>query len=153
MLLDVKTTAEIAFETSLAETLLGDGYEIITSDTFDREAAIFPAVVLEFIRATQAQAWAKLEALHGAKTGERVLYDLCRWMDTHGSLATLRHGFKCYGRTLRIAFFKPAHGLNPELERRYAANKLGITRQLHFSSKNENSLDVTLSVNGIPIAT
>ncbi len=74
-------------------------------------------------------------------------------MDTYGSLATLRHGFKCYGRTLRVAFFKAAHELNPELEARYAANQLGITRQLHFSSRSEKSLDVTLSLNGIPIAT
>lgn len=74
-------------------------------------------------------------------------------MDANGSLATLRHGFKCYGRTLRVAFFKPAHGMNPELEKRYKANRLGLTRQLHFSPKNEKSLDVTLSVNGIPVTT
>ena len=74
-------------------------------------------------------------------------------MDLNGSLATLRHGFKCYGRTLRVAFFKAAHELNPELEASYAANRLGITRQLHFSPKSEQSLDVTLSVNGIPVAT
>ena len=53
----------------------------------------------------------------------------------------MRHGFKCYGRTLRVAFFKAAHGLNPELETRFAANRLGLTRQLHFSPKNEKSLD------------
>ncbi len=109
--------------------------------------------VLAFIRATQTKAWEKLEALHGEKTGERVLNDLCRWMDTHGSLATLRHGFKCYGRTLRVAFFKAAHGLNPELEARYAANCLGVTRQLHYSLKSEKSLDLVLSVNGVPVAT
>ena len=68
-------------------------------------------------------------------------------------LATLRHGFKCYGRTLRVAFFKAAHELNPELEARYAANRLGITRQLHFSPRSEKSVDVTLSLNGIPVAT
>ena len=74
-------------------------------------------------------------------------------MDTYGSLATLRHGFKCYGRTLRVAFFKAAHELNPELEARYAANKLGITRQLHYSQRSEKSVDVTISLNGIPIIT
>src|SRR5438552_12566202 len=74
-------------------------------------------------------------------------------MDVNGALATLRHGFKCYGRTLHAAFFKAAHELNPELEVRYAANRLGITRQLHFSARNEKSLDVTLSLNGIPVAT
>jgi type I restriction enzyme R subunit len=54
---------------------------------------------------------------------------------------------------LRAAFFKAAHGLNPELEERYAKNRVGITRQLHFSARNEKSLDVTVSVNGIPVAT
>ena len=47
-------------------------------------------------------------------------------MDTYGVSAYLRHGFKCYGRTLDVAYFKAAHGLNPELEERYAANQLGI---------------------------
>ena len=74
-------------------------------------------------------------------------------MDANGSLATLRHGFKCYGRTLHAAFFKAAHELNPEFEARYAANRLGLTRQLRFSPQSEKSLDVTLSLNGIPIAT
>lgn len=149
----MKRHGETAFETAIGETLLANGFDSVAPESFDREAAIFPAIVLEFIRATQPKAWQKLEALHGPKTGERILHDLCSWMDVHGSLATLRHGFKCYGRTLRIAFFKAAHGLNPELEERYSANRLGLTRQLHFSPKNENSLDVTLSVNGIPVVT
>ena len=75
-------------------------------------------------------------------------------MDANGALATLRHGFKCYGRTLRAAYFKAAHELNPELESRYAANRLGLTRQLHFSPRSaQKSLDVTLSLNGIPVVT
>lgn len=144
---------EAAFETVIESHLLSNGYVAVGRDGFDRERAIFPDMALAFIRATQPQPWEKLTALHGDKTGERILHDLCQWLDTHGSLATLRHGFKCYGRTLRIAFFKAAHGLNPELEARYAANRLGLTRQLRFSPKSEQSLDVTLSVNGIPVVT
>ena len=109
--------------------------------------------MLAFIRETQSKEWAKLEALHGDKTGEQILTDLCKWMDQNGALATLRHGFKCYGRTLHAAYFKAAHELNPELETRYAANRPGLTRQLHFSPRSEKSLDVTLSLNGIPVAT
>ena len=150
----MKTTSEAAFETAIEQVLLVNGYRRHTSKDFDREQAIFPEVALEFIRSTQGTVWKKLEALHQEKTGERVLSALCKWMDTHGVLATLRHGFKCYGKTLRIAFFKPAHGLNPDLEARYAGNILGITRQLHFSKKRPNdSLDVTLSVNGVPVVT
>jgi len=150
----MKATSEAAFETAIEEVLLAQGYVQHVSKGFDAELAIFPEVALAFIERTQPKVWEKLKALHNEKIGERVISALCKWMDTHGVLTTLRHGFKCYGKTLRIAFFKPAHGLNPELEGRYAANILGITRQLHFSSKRPNdSLDVTLSVNGVPIAT
>lgn len=145
--------SEAAFETVIEVHLLQNGYVSVDREGFDRERAIFPETVLDFIRETQPADWAKLEALHGSKTGEQVLADLCKWMDTNGSLATLRHGFKCYGRTLRVAFFKAAHELNPELEARYAANRLGLTRQLHFSPRSEQSLDVTLSLNGIPLVT
>ena len=149
----MKRTGEAAFETAIEEVLLANGYVKHEYRDFNRELAVFPTVALDFIRATQEKVWEKLVALHGKKTEERVLEALCKWMDTHGSLETLRHGFKCFGKTLRIAFFRPAHGLNPELEANYKANILGITRQLHFSPKNEKSLDVTLSVNGLPIAT
>jgi len=145
--------SESAFETVIEAHLLQNGYVTIAREGFDRERAIFPETVLAFVRQTQPKEWAKLEALHGEKTGEQILGDLCKWMDQNGALATLRHGFKCYGRTLHAAFFKAAHELNPELEARYAANRLGLTRQLHFSPRSEKSLDVTLSLNGIPIAT
>lgn len=149
----MKSYSETAFETVLSETLLNAGYIALAATSFDRARALFPAVTLAFIRATQPDAWGKLETLHGEKTGERVLTDLGKWLDTYGALATLRHGFKCYGRTLRIAYFKAAHDLNPELTTRYAANQLGLTRQLHFSPKHEKSLDVVLSVNGLPVVT
>lgn len=146
-------TNEAAFETVIESYLLSNGYVLIDKNGFDRERAIFPETILSFIRETQPKEWSKLEMLHGDKTGEQILSDLCKWMDANGSLATLRHGFKCYGRTLHAAYFKAAHELNPELEIRYAANKLGLTRQLHFSPRSEKSVDVTVSLNGIPIAT
>jgi len=149
----MKQTSETAFETAIEAVLLGSGYTRVDGKGFDRERAIFPDEALAFIRATQAKVWDKLDALHGEHTGARVVESLCKWLDTHGTLATLRHGFKCFGKTLRIAFFRPAHGLNPELEARYQANRLGLTRQLHFSPKSEKSLDVVLSVNGIPVVT
>lgn len=144
--------SEGAFETVIESTMLANGAVPEPAAGFDRERALFPETVLAFIRATQPKVWNALEALHGEKTGTQILTDLTKWMDREGSLATLRHGFKCYGKTLRVAFFKAAHGLNPELETSYAANRVGITRQLRFSKTSEKSLDVALSVNGIPVA-
>ncbi len=149
----MKSTSEAAFETAIESVLLADGYHKLQSSEFDAELAIFPQEVLAFIRETQLTVWQKLESLHGDKTSERVIQSLCKWLDTHGALTTLRHGFKCFGKTLRIAFFRPAHGLNTELEQRYQSNQLAITRQLRFSPKTGQSLDVTLSLNGLPVVT
>ena len=108
MLTTPSTYSEASFEAVIEAHLLTNGYVAVDRKGFDREQAIFPDVVLTFIRETQPEEWAKLEALHGPRTGEQILGDLCKWMDTYGSLATLRHGFKCYGRTLQVAFFKAA---------------------------------------------
>ena len=83
---------ERAFETVIEAHLLANGYVRSRREGFDRERAIFPEAVLAFIRETQPKEWAKLEALHGAQTGEQVLTDLCKWMDANGSLATLDMG-------------------------------------------------------------
>ena len=80
----MKTTSEAAFETVVTDGLLDTGYQSLPADGFDRERAIFPEVVLDFIRKTQAKNWKKLEALHGSKTDERVLHDMA-------SSATARH--------------------------------------------------------------
>jgi len=142
---------EEAFEIIVEGVLLANGYASIKPDKFDRASAIFPEIVLDFIRVTQPREWKALEALHGDKTGAQVLADLVKWIDANGSLSTLRHGFKCYGKTLRVASFKAAHELNAELEARYAANVVSVTRQLRYSVKNGNELDLVLSVNGIPV--
>lgn len=142
---------EGAFETAIESVLLANGHSSLPSASFDRANALFPDPAIDFIRVTQPREWKALEALHGEKTRAQVLADLIKWIDANGSLATLRHGFKCYGKTLRVATFKAAHDLNAELEARYAANIVSVTRQLRYSLSNDNELDLVLSVNGIPV--
>lgn len=144
--------SEAAFETIITDHLFSHGYSAIDS-SYDKKRALFPEETLAFIKATQPKEWAKIESLNGENTGKMILRDLCKWLDDYGSLQTLRHGFKCFGRTLHLAFFKAAHSLNKELEAQYQANHLGVIRQLHYSAHNNNSLDITLVLNGLPIIT
>ncbi|AAZ98638.1 DEAD/DEAH box helicase [Thiobacillus denitrificans ATCC 25259] len=144
---------ECSFEETIEAHLFANGYASLPASDYDAALALFPTSVLTFVRATQLKEWAKLEALHGANTEATVLKDLTHWLDTHGTLAVLRNGFKCYGRTLRVAYFKPAHGMNPELAAQYAANRVGVIRQLRYSQRNTNELDLVLSINGIPVFT
>ncbi len=145
---------EIAFEDAVEHHLLNvAGYSKTDPTNFDRERAIDPTVLIPFIKETQSDTWDSLEKLHGTETEAVVLDDLCKAMDSQGSLAVIRHGFKCFGKLIRVAYFAPAHSMNPDTARLYAANRLTVTRQLHYSTSNENSIDVVLSLNGIPVVT
>jgi type I restriction enzyme R subunit len=144
---------EASFESVIEAHLLATGCESIAPTDYHLGHALIPEITLAFIRTSQPKEWSKLETLHGVNTEATVLKDLTHWLDTYGTLAVLRNGFKCYGRTLRVAFFKPAHGMNPELAAQYAANRVGVTRQLRYSRKNTNELDLVLSINGIPVVT
>jgi type I restriction enzyme R subunit len=146
---------ERAFEAAIEHELLAKGgYAQGDPNSFDRERAIFPAEFIAFVKATQHEAWQALEKLHGASTETVMLDDLTKALDGQaGALSVIRHGFKCFGKLIRVAYFAPAHGMNPESRRLYDANRLTVTRQVHYSTKHENSIDVVLSLNGIPVAT
>jgi type I restriction enzyme R subunit len=154
----MKVHSEAAFETVIEQYMLDHSYQKIVKESYSKEKAFFPSTVIEFIKTTQAKEWVRLETLLGNQTEQQVIIDLSKWMDANGSLSTLRHGFKCYGRTLHVAYFKAAHTLNPELEEKYKSNILGITRQLDYSLRNNETkrggiIDIALTLNGIPIAT
>ena len=100
---------EAAFETVIETHLLANGYIAVNRDGLDLQRAFLPETVLAFMRATQSRGWARLEATHGDKTGEQILSDLCKCRDTYDVLATLRHGFKCYGRTPHAGPFRRGH--------------------------------------------
>ncbi len=146
---------ERAFEAAIEHHLLtAGGYAKGDPAAFDRERAIFPAEFIAFVKATQPEAWQALEKLHGTATEAVILDDLTKALDGQaGALAVIRHGFKCFGKLIRVAYFAPAHGMNPESRRLYDANRLTVTRQVHYSTKHENSIDLLLSLNGIPVAT
>lgn len=52
-----------------------------------------------------------------------------------------------------MAQFKPALAINADTLSRYAANRLRVVRQVRYSLQNENSIDLVLFLNGIPVAT
>jgi len=152
----MRTHKEIAFEDAIEHHLLNTGgYTTIPADEYDPIRALFPDVLLSFIKETQPEEWKYLETLHGENAEQVLLGELCRALDSEheGCLKVIRHGFKCYGKLFRVAYFQPASGLNPDIQKKYEANRLGLTRQLKYSEKHGNTLDVTISLNGIPVST
>ena len=97
--------------------------------------------------------WAKLKQHYGADVKPRFLGRLSREIARRGALDVLRNGVKDSGCKFRLAYFRPASGLNEELQRLHAANFFAVVRQLHFSEQSNQSVDLALFLNGIPIFT
>ena len=148
---------ELAFEEEICEHLGAHGWIYVEGDSsrYDRARALFPDDVLAWVQGTQAQAWEALVKNHGTHAAETLLNRLRESINQRGTLDVLRQGIEMLGvkGKLPVAQFKPALALNPEIQARYQANRLRVVRQVRYSSHNENSIDLVLFLNGIPVAT
>jgi type I restriction enzyme R subunit len=146
---------EIYFEQAMEQSLIEHGgYVKGDPRGFDPALALFPEEVLAFIQASQPARWQSLVKLHGDKAGDALLGSLVKELASKNALHVLRHGFKCFGKTFRLAYFAPNTGMNPEAAAAYGHNRLRVTRQVHCSEKHPNqALDMVLSVNGLPVVT
>ena len=148
---------EISFESEICQHLAANGWLYAEGDAahYDRARALFPADVLAWVQATQPKAWEILTKNHGAQAAETLLARLRDQLDQRGTLDVLRHGIELLGlkSPLKLAEFKPALAINPDILARHAANRLRVVRQLRYSLHNENSIDLGLFLNGLPVAT
>lgn len=148
---------EIYFENEICEHLAGHGwlYEAGSAAGYDRALALFPADTLAWVKESHPKAWEALDKGFGEKAAQVLLERLRNQMDTRGTLDVLRNGLEIHPvrGVLRLAQFKPASAMNPELTAKYKANRLRVVRQVRYSLNNENSLDLVLFVNGIPVVT
>jgi type I restriction enzyme, R subunit len=147
-------TKERSFETHVEDILTSQsGWITGTNAAWDVGFALFPIQVCTFIQHSQPKLWASLRELIGDALEEQVVLALTKELDAKGTLHVLRHGFKFYGKTCRIAYFKPAHGSNAEVMALYDLNRLSVTRQTVCHPGKHQTIDMLLSLNGLPIAT
>lgn len=147
---------ERKFEGAIEGWLLEHGgYARGDPRTFDRTLGVDAGEVFAFVEATQPDAWRELVARHGGEPAARAnfLKRLAEELDERGTVDVLRRGIKDLGVELRLAYFKPAHGLTPELVALYEANRLVLIRQLAFAADETKTIDLALLLNGIPVAT
>ena len=146
---------ETAFEASIEKHLTEHGWHKASPKGFDRRQLLHTEELLAFVEATQPDELAKLATTAGGAQAARdsLVKRIVQELDAHGTLHVLRRGFKDRGVHFQAAFFKPAHGLTPELIARYEANRCTVVRQLIYSDKTSNELDLALLINGLLVAT
>jgi type I restriction enzyme R subunit len=148
---------EINFENDICDHLVANGwmYEQGDHQKYDRSRALFPDDLIAWIKETNPDAWARIEKNHSKNATNAVLDRVRDQLNKQGTLDVIRHGIDVMGvqGKLKLAAFRPASGLNPDILKRYNANRLRVVRQVRYSLYNENSIDLVLFLNGIPIAT
>ena len=146
---DVK---EKRFEQDIEEFLITKGgYVKGDPSVFDRKLALDTGAFVSFIKASQPKKWERYVKIYGTDSEKQVVDRFCREVKMAGLLKVLRKGFTDRGITFKAVFWKPETSLNDTTVEQYEANVLHCTRQLHYSVHNENSIDIVLFVNGIPV--
>ena len=145
--------SEKRFETHIEQSLNQQGYNSIHFNEYDRTFCLIPNEVIGFVRKTQPKEWEKLELQYGTDTENKFLKRLTDEIGKRGVIDVLRNGVKDRGSNFNLVYFEPKSGLNKEHQELYKQNQLVVVRQLHYSLNNENSIDMVLFINGIPIIT
>ena len=147
------TYREVNFEEHIETHLNRSDYQSRQSALYDRNLCLISDETLQFIRDTQPNEYQRLERQYGADTPIKLLDRVSKQIASRGVLDVLRKGVKDRGCEFKLTYFRPSSGMNPDHQRLYAKNRFSLIRQLHYSQRDEKSLDMALFLNGLPLVT
>lgn len=146
---DVK---EKRFEEDIEDYLTHHGgYTKGDPKKFNRESGLEEDTFVEFIKTSQPKKWERYVKIYAENSEKQIIERFKREVKTTNLLNVMRHGFMDRGIKFYPIFWKPETSLNETTQMQYDANILHCTRQLHYSVHNENSIDIVLFANGIPV--
>lgn len=145
--------SEKAFEEAIEyELITNGGYIKGNPKDFDRKLALDPKLLLQFLKTSQPELWAESEKIHEADVENNLLKRIESELEKRGTLDVLRKELVDLGVKYRMAFFMPENNLNPEEVINFDKNIISVSRQVKYDLNNENSLDMLICINGLPIA-
>lgn len=149
----VTDTSEKNLETILVSYLCdAQGYEEGTSEDYNKNYALDTERVKRFILSTQKKK-AENTACFTSEVSERKFFaELNKQLASRGITDVLRKGFRYISELFDMYYPLPSE-LNPTAQEMYAKNIFCVTRQLFYSKDNSNSIDVMVSLNGMPVMT
>ena len=147
---------ESVFEEHIVQSLVSQqGYiERTCATDYDVGLAIDNELLIQFLKTTQPDAWQSLEEHYSGSAEGELLKRLEQALKSAPTHKVLRDGLRLVPNIqFSLCYFKPASNLNPDLTGLYEANILSVMRQVFYSSRNQNSIDIVTFVNGIPVTT
>ena len=146
-------TTETGLETILI-TYLRDvhHYEQGVSNDYNKDYALDTERVKRFLLATQKQKVENTACFASAVSERKFFTELCKQITNRGITDVLRKGFRYISELFDMYYPLPSE-LNPTAKELYGKNIFCVTRQLYYSKENTDSLDVMVSLNGLPVIT
>ena len=148
-----KKPTEKKFENHIEKYLNSTEYKSINYEKYDRTLCLIKDEVLDFIKKTQKNNWKKLQEIYQEDVENKVLNRISTEISRRGIIDVLRNQVSDRGVYLDLCYFEPKSDLNSDHLSLFKSNQFSLVRQLHYSTKNENSIDMGLFLNGIPIVT
>ena len=142
------TYKEINFEEHIEARLNQSGYRSLQPTDYDKYFCLIPDEVLQFIRTTQLKAYQSWNVSMGRRHQLNSLSVSATRLRVEVCWTCLRKGVKDRSCSFDLTYFQPSSGMNLDHQRLYAQNRFTLIRQLHYSQRNEKSIDMVLFLNG-----
>lgn len=146
---------ERQFETNIEAFLISPagGYTKATDAGYVASSgmALDINTLVEFVKTTQPVMWKRFEKQCNSDSYKKFYKCFEDAVQMDGLLSVMRHGFKHRGMDFKVCYFKPESTLNDVAVKRYKQNVCQCIRQWHYSEQNNNSVDMMLAINGIPV--
>ncbi|MFD5041941.1 type I restriction endonuclease subunit R [Streptomyces sp. NPDC058377] len=150
---------ESAFGGAIVAAMTERGWREARPEDYQADLGLDTNELFTFLGESQPREWDELLAVYGndpnaAQRGFAQRLD--KAISDDGLLKVLRNGVKDRGVRLRVAYFKPNLVADDSVLDGYRANRLTVVRELVYATKQAdwgNKLDLTLFLNGIPVAT
>ena len=171
-------TRESNFQNDIIAQMQANGWQLGEAKHYNREAALYSADVLQFIKTTQLDEWNKFCQNYPIDSDNKFIELLVAQLKkadinatdqasrSYGTLGVLRHGFKSKNARFKLCQFKPENDLNPDTLASYAQNICRVVPELVYSpyaTKAEMEatgkqakkwrIDLVLFINGLPVST
>ena len=144
---------EKKFEQLIEDSLVSSGYLSTPYSDYDRNLCFIKKQVIDFIHKTQPEQWGRLSEIYGSDVEKKILSRISSEISKRGVIDVLRNQIIDRGVYLNLCYFEPKSDLNLDHQKLYESNQFTVVRQLHYSEQNENSIDMVLFLNGLPIVT
>ena len=150
--MSIEVTTEKRFESDIESSFLSpSGGYTHNNDSYDPKLGLYPDTLIRFIKDTQPKEWKRFEMQNAVDPERKLCLAFNTACDMDGLISVIRHGFKHRGITFKVCYFKPESTLNQTALELYEKNEITCNRQWYYSADTNNSVDMVIAVNGIPV--